>query len=92
MNAMNYQRGAHLDYDNMNRDFNLSIWSFKDCLPYFIKSVDNKNIGVLDEGYYGVGGPQPVSFANYLPPITFDLLRAGVELGYNIIDLSLIHI
>ena len=42
----------------------------------------------IRDRYYGVGGPQPVSFANYLPPITFDLLRAGVDLGYNIIDLN----
>ncbi|MFY0701674.1 MAG: GMC family oxidoreductase N-terminal domain-containing protein [Bermanella sp.] len=57
INAMMYIRGAHWDYDNWAAQGNEG-WSYKDVLPYFIKSENNETI--RDE-YHGQGGPLNVA-------------------------------
>ncbi len=53
MNAMLYVRGRPIDYDGWEAQ-GAPGWSFKDVLPYFIRSEDNVR-GASE--YHGAGGP-----------------------------------
>ncbi|QJW91997.1 choline dehydrogenase [Spirosoma taeanense] len=61
-NAMAYVRGNRLDYDDWSASGNAG-WSYKDLLPYFIRSEHNEQYEQLDPGYHGTEGPLNVTFA-----------------------------
>ncbi len=63
-NAMAYVRGNRLDYDDWAA-LGCDGWSFKDVLPYFIKSENNEQQDTLDAGYHGKDGLLNVSFASH---------------------------
>lgn len=86
MNGMTYMRGSRKDYDDWARLGNVG-WSYRDVLPYFIRSEDNQQVNNMDYGYHGVGGPLTVMQFPYHPPLSFALLEAGKELG-NIYNLN----
>ena len=50
-NAMNFVRGNHKNYDDWAAQ-GAKGWSYKDVLPYFLKSEDNKNLEMLANGKY----------------------------------------
>ncbi|KAF7399439.1 hypothetical protein HZH68_008031 [Vespula germanica] len=87
MNGMTYMRGSRKDYDDWARMGNVG-WSYQDVLPYFIKSEDNLQVYNMDIGYHGVGGPLTVTQFHYHPPLSYALLEAGKELGYDTVDLN----
>src|SRR5436190_23894459 len=80
MNGMTYMRGSRKDYDDWAKLGNVG-WSYRDVLPYFIRSEDNQQVNSMDYGYHGVGGPLTVMQFPYHPPLSFALLEAGKELG-----------
>ncbi|GJQ80215.1 hypothetical protein Trydic_g23790 [Trypoxylus dichotomus] len=84
INGMMYMRGTPRDYDNWAIAGNTG-WSYREVLPYFVKSEDNLEIGIAaDPGYHGRGGPQTVTRFNYQPKMVHDILLAGKEAGYSI--------
>lgn len=84
LNSMLYIRGSRHDYDDWARD-GAEGWSYKEVLPYFIKSEDNQNDEYVKSGYHGKGGPLKVSQVKSVP--LADLwLQAGKEMGLKEVD------
>ena len=50
LNYMQYVRGHRLDYDQWAEQGNEG-WSYKDVLPYFIKSEDNYDEDLVKSGF-----------------------------------------
>ncbi|XP_060575318.1 glucose dehydrogenase [FAD, quinone]-like [Ruditapes philippinarum] len=84
INAMNYIRGSRFDYDEWERR-GCSGWSYKEVLPYFLKSEDIQIEELKLSRYHNTGGPMAVSGGS-VTPIADIYLEAGKELGYNITD------
>ncbi|XP_018044473.1 PREDICTED: glucose dehydrogenase [FAD, quinone]-like [Atta colombica] len=87
MNGMMYMRGSRKDYDDWAKLGNVG-WSYRDVLPFFIRSEDNQQVNSMDYGYHGIGGPLTVMQFPYHPPLSTSLLEAGKELGYDTVDLN----
>ncbi|XP_029041248.1 glucose dehydrogenase [FAD, quinone]-like [Osmia bicornis bicornis] len=84
VNFMIYSRGSPSDYDNWVAQGNPG-WSYREILPYFTKS---ENCRLLDQDvrFHGHGGYLDVTTAPYSSPLKECFLRAGDELGYDVID------
>lgn len=83
-NCMVYIRASRHDYDNWEK-MGAKGWSYKDVLPYFIKSENNVNEQLRKSAYHGTEGPLKVD----VPKVTRlgeMILRAGQELGYPLVD------
>ncbi|XP_012533590.2 glucose dehydrogenase [FAD, quinone] isoform X2 [Monomorium pharaonis] len=84
VNFMIYSRGTPTDYDSWEALGNPG-WSYKDVLPYFIRSercrLIDKNIR-----YHGYDGYLDVTTPPYATPLRECFLKAGQELGYDLID------
>ncbi|CAK1541633.1 unnamed protein product [Leptosia nina] len=82
INGMMYLRGHPADYNGW-ADNGAIGWSWKDVLPYFLKSEDNKEIrSVASPQYHNVGGPLPIQRFRYCPEFIKDIINASGELGY----------
>lgn len=77
MNAMLYVRGRPFDYDSWEAQ-GAAGWSYRDVLPYFIKSEDNVR-GASE--YHGAGGPLRVSEQRSPRPLNKRLLAASEAAG-----------
>ena len=77
MNAMLYVRGAPLDYDSWEAQ-GAPGWSWRDVLPYFIRSEDNVR-GASE--WHGVGGPLRVSEQRSPRPLDRRLIAASEGAG-----------
>jgi choline dehydrogenase len=77
MNAMLYVRGRPLDYDTWEAQ-GASGWSYRDVLPYFIRSEDNVR-GASE--FHGAGGPLRVSEQRSPRPMDRRLLEACAAAG-----------
>ena len=55
LNGMLYVRGNKRDYDLWNMMGNEG-WSYKDILPYFLRSEDNRNLKLQTNDYHSTGG------------------------------------
>ncbi|XP_060076751.1 glucose dehydrogenase [FAD, quinone]-like [Ylistrum balloti] len=84
LNWMVYVRGNRHDYDSWAEE-GCEGWSYKDVLPYFIKSEDIQIDEFKQSDYHGKGGPLPVTRPN-ITPMHELYLRAGRDLGYNVSD------
>ncbi|KAG5317505.1 DHGL dehydrogenase, partial [Pseudoatta argentina] len=84
VNFMIYSRGSPADYDGWEALGNPG-WSYKDVLPYFIKSKRCKLID-RDVRYHGYKGYLDVMTPPYATPLKESFLKAGQELGYELID------
>lgn len=84
LNGMQYTRGSKFDYDGWAAD-GCDGWSYKDVLPYFLKSEDMQIERLKSSKYHSSGGPLAVS---YSPPteLTNLFMKMGQELGYQITD------
>jgi len=83
-NAMQYTRGSRHDYDewaNMGCDG----WSYKDVLPYFLKSEDMLIPHLQDSPYHNTGGYLGISTGG-VTPLADVYLQAGKEMDYKIND------
>ncbi|KAI8772711.1 glucose dehydrogenase [FAD, quinone] [Biomphalaria glabrata] len=89
LNDMTYTRGFPKDYDNWEAN-GAQKWSFKDVLPYFLKSEDNENADFVKSGFHKMGGPLKVGRSK-THSLTNFLLRAGKEMGYKIIDANAVQ-
>ncbi|KAJ8315154.1 hypothetical protein KUTeg_007304 [Tegillarca granosa] len=83
MNAMLYVRGNKEDYNSWSSE-GCDGWSYKDVLPYFIKSENNLMKG-LDKGYHGYEGPLGVTDGT-VTPLSDVFLKAAQQTGQDIID------
>ncbi|XP_012223132.2 glucose dehydrogenase [FAD, quinone]-like [Linepithema humile] len=84
VNFMLYTRGAPADYDGWEALGNPG-WSYKDVLPYFIKS---EKCRLIDKNarYHGYNGYLDVTTPPYATPLRDRFLKAGQELGYDLVD------
>jgi choline dehydrogenase-like flavoprotein len=74
INTMIYIRGNRADYDGWNQQG----WSYRELLPYFLRSEDNER-GESD--YHGVGGPLAVSDGRSENPMSTAFVAAAVQAG-----------
>ncbi|WP_413798115.1 GMC family oxidoreductase [Streptomyces iranensis] len=78
INAQVFTRGAHEDYDHWAEAHGCAGWSFRDVLPYFLRSEDNSR---LSAPLHGNGGPLGVSDPANPHPLSMAFVRAGQEFG-----------
>lgn len=84
LNAMQYTRGSRYDFDEWAAN-GCTGWSYKDVLPYFLKSEDIQIDELKSSKYHHSGGPMAVS-GGRVTELSDLYLQAGQELGYNITD------
>ncbi|GFW83967.1 glucose dehydrogenase [Trichonephila clavipes] len=87
LNYMLYVRGNKKDYDNWER-LGAKGWSWKNVLPYFLKSEDNRDPPLVESGYHATGGYLTVSTPPYATPLAKNYIEAGLAIGYPNIDIN----
>ncbi|XP_076624486.1 LOW QUALITY PROTEIN: glucose dehydrogenase [FAD, quinone]-like [Colletes latitarsis] len=87
LNAMLYIRGNKEDYNNWERLGNPG-WDYKSVLPYFKKSEDIRIEEFQRSPYHRTGGDLTIERFRHREPITDYLLKAGVDLGYKVLDVN----
>jgi choline dehydrogenase-like flavoprotein len=75
INTMIYIRGNRADYDGWNQPG----WSYRELLPYFLRSEDNER-GASE--YHGAGGPLSVSDGRSRNPMSKAFVAAAVQAGH----------
>jgi choline dehydrogenase-like flavoprotein len=78
INAMIYIRGNIADFDGWVGE-GAPGWSYREMLPYFIKSECNER---GDPRYHGRSGPLAVQDSRSMHPLVDHLLEAGARSGY----------
>ncbi|KAK3098403.1 hypothetical protein FSP39_019191 [Pinctada imbricata] len=84
LNSMVYVRGSRHDFDDWAAN-GCEGWSYKDVLPYFIKSENIQIQDMKNSDYHGKDGPLHVN-PGYVTPLADLYGEAMEELGYKIID------
>lgn len=84
INYMIYTRGHPRDFDKWAAAGNPG-WSYKDVLPYYMKSEMANNLTHIEYDYHGHGGPQSVS-DSFQSPLTRSFIEAGKQLGFPEVD------
>ncbi|XP_052710386.1 glucose dehydrogenase [FAD, quinone]-like [Crassostrea angulata] len=85
INYMHYMRGSRHDFDGWAKE-GCQGWSYKDVLPFFIKSEDIQISDFQKSDYHGRGGPLTVS-DGVTSPLSHRVYRRGMEeLGYQTVD------
>ena len=79
INGMVYFRGHPLDFDDWAAAGNPG-WSYKEVLPYFLRSENNDDYP--DSPYHGHGGPMNVTHIKRPNPMTPAFLEAMQGLGF----------
>lgn len=87
LNAMVYVRGNKRDYDHWESLGNIG-WGYKDILPYFTKSEDNRNPYLARSPYHGTGGYLTIQEAPWRTPLSLTFIKAGKEMGYEHRDIN----
>nr|XP_053653215.1 glucose dehydrogenase [FAD, quinone]-like [Cherax quadricarinatus] len=88
LNSMFYVRGNRRDYDNWEALGNPG-WGYKDVLPYFKKLEDYRGrVTKKTASLHGYGGPLTVENKRWKTKLLGGFLKAGKQLGYDIIDPS----
>ncbi|XP_064606121.1 glucose dehydrogenase [FAD, quinone]-like [Liolophura sinensis] len=80
INYMVYMRGTPHDYD-IWENMGCTGWSYRDVLPYFIKSESCLSSRLRDNGFHGSDGPMLVSEGSF-SQIGSIFLDAWKEFGY----------
>jgi choline dehydrogenase-like flavoprotein len=78
INAMIYIRGQAADYDGW-ADLGNTGWSYREVLPYFIRSEHNERLANI---YHGTGGPLYVSDQISPNPLSKAFVRAAQQAGH----------
>jgi len=78
INAMIYIRGNAADFDSWANE-GAPGWSYREMLPFFIKSECNER---GDPSYHGHSGPLAVQDSRSMHPLVDHLLEAGERSGY----------
>ncbi|OWF43150.1 glucose dehydrogenase [FAD, quinone]-like [Mizuhopecten yessoensis] len=84
LNYLQFVRGNRHDYNSWAEE-GCDGWSYKDVLPYFIKSEDIQIDEFKTSEYHGTDGPLPITRPN-ITPMQQLYLNAGKNVGYNITD------
>ncbi|XP_056643069.1 glucose dehydrogenase [FAD, quinone]-like [Diorhabda sublineata] len=84
LNFMIYSRGAKEDFDKWEELGNKG-WSYKDVLPYFLKSEGAHNLGKADMDYHNTTGPLSVE-NTYRSSIVDAAIEGGAEIGLEYVD------
>ncbi|XP_059049407.1 glucose dehydrogenase [FAD, quinone] [Achroia grisella] len=88
LNTMLYIRGNKRDFDQWE-SFGNPGWGYEDVLPYFKKSMDQRNPYLArDVRHHSTGGYLTVQDSPYNTPIGAAFLQAGEEMGYDIVDVN----
>ncbi|HEV7511727.1 MAG TPA: GMC family oxidoreductase N-terminal domain-containing protein, partial [Candidatus Acidoferrum sp.] len=82
MNAMIYIRGNAVDFDGWANE-GARGWSYREMLPYFIRSEGNER---GDPRYHGRSGPLTVQDGRSMHPLVDYLIEAAVGSGYRLND------
>lgn len=85
INFQMYVRGNRRDFDSWEKRHGAFGWSYKEVLPYFKKYESFKD-AAADQMYRGLKGEVPITFALTKTPLLTAFLKAGEELGYDILD------
>lgn len=56
-------------------------WSYKEVLPYFMRSEDNQDPDIAYNGYHGRGGPLTVKRSKMRSPLADTFIEAGKMFG-----------
>ena len=80
INGLIYIRGQSADYDRWSAAGN-NGWSWKEVLPYFIKSEHNSDKRLLANGTHGQGGPLWGTSIPDPHPVMDTIIAGGEELG-----------
>ena len=86
INAVMHTRGFPVEYDEWAALGNPG-WSYRDVLPYFLKSENITIKRLADSEFHSTEGPLPVGYP-YSTRLAKMFIRAGQDLGYNVIDYS----
>jgi choline dehydrogenase-like flavoprotein len=78
MNAMIYIRGNTGDFDGWANE-GAPGWSYREMLPYFIRSESNER---GDPRYHGRSGPLAVQDGRSMHPVVDRLIEAGTKSGH----------
>ncbi|XP_003745578.1 glucose dehydrogenase [FAD, quinone] [Galendromus occidentalis] len=81
LNYMLYVRGCHEDYDQWAAH-GAEGWSWNDVFRYFVKSEDNRDPDIKDNGWHGKGGYLTVQRPKYQTVLAQAFVDAGKYLGY----------
>ena len=84
INAAMYTRGSRYEFDDW-ADRGCIGWSYKDVLPYFMKSEDIQIDELKSSKYHSRGGPLAVS-GSRITQLSDMFMKSGEELGYKVID------
>ncbi|XP_078040734.1 uncharacterized protein LOC144471980 [Augochlora pura] len=87
LNAMLYVRGNKRDYDNWEKLGNPG-WDYDSVLPYFKKSEDMRIEEYKHSPYHQTGGHLTVEYFKYRTPMIDYLIKAGTEVGYDVVDVN----
>ncbi|XP_075986087.1 glucose dehydrogenase [FAD, quinone]-like [Anticarsia gemmatalis] len=87
INYMVYMRGNKRDYDEW-ADLGNVGWSYRDVLPYFKKSENNRDIEAKDLYHHGVGGPVNVERFSFADKNVGVLLQSFREKGFPLVDFN----
>lgn len=84
INGVQYTRGSKYEFNEWARN-GCTGWSYKDVLPYFLKSEDIRIDNLRSSVYHSMGGPLAVS-SGLGTPLADLYMKAGKEMGYEITD------
>lgn len=80
MNAMIYVRGNAADFDDWAQREAAPGWSYREMLPYFIRSETNERGA---SRYHGDAGPLAVQDGRSMHPLVDHLIEAAVHAGHS---------
>jgi len=79
INAMCYMRGVAGDYDRWAEATGDARWSWRQVLPWFLRSEDNTRGA---SAFHGVGGPLGVSDLRHHNPLSEVFIDSAVSAGF----------
>lgn len=85
-----YVRGRQEDFDNWVK-LGATGWNWKKVLNYYMKSENNTDEELANNGFHGVGGPMTVSHSPYYTPLLKNFVAAVKEMGLSIADFNADH-
>lgn len=86
INGLQYTRGCRHEFDEWAAN-GCEGWSYKDVLPYFLKSEDILISDLKSSSYHNTGGPLGIS-GGRVTELSDLYMKAGQELGYEINDFN----
>ena len=84
LNYLVYSRGSPRDYDSWVEEFGATGWSYREVLPYFIRSENNtdQKIIAMNSAYHSTSGPVSVMTPKNPDPIISifkeELMKRGI--------------